>query len=171
MTLKHNKEGKKTDESKKKKQTKSDIPLDEKQKLINEIEKIFKIVGKITGGIITLSTLLKILKNSAFPKLKKIELLNIIDILKEKGDIIDELSYSGVNIYVFGDLSFDDDMVQLIKKFIVNEEMDEEDIGIAIEDWSSKKIKRIIKKFEDQKLIKKDKKNHYYLPGLINAKK
>ena len=91
--------------------------------------------------------------------------------MKEKGNIIDELSYSGVITYVFGDLSFDDDMVQLIKKFIVNEEMDEEDIGVAIDDWSSKKIKRVIKKFEDLKLIKKDKKNHYYLPGLINAKK
>ena len=165
------KEGKKTDKDKKKKQNKSEIPIDEKQKLVNEIEKIFKKIGKITGGIITLSTLLKILKNSAFPKLKKIELLNIVDILKEKGNIIDELSYSGVIIYVFGDLSFDDDMVQLIKKFIVNEEMDEEDIGVAIDDWSSKKIKRVIKKFEDLKLIKKDKKNHYYLPGLINAKK
>ena len=62
-------------------------------------------------------------------------------------------------------------MEKLIKQFIVNEEMDEKDIGDAIDDWSSKKIKRVIKRFEDQNLIKKDKKNHYHLPGLINAKK
>ena len=154
-----------------KKKPKSEKPTDEKQKLVKEIEKIFKNVGKITGGIITLSTLLKILKNSAFPKLKKNQLLNIIDFLKEKEIIINELSFSGVTIYVFDDLEIDDDMEKLIKQFIVNEEMDEKDIGDAIDDWSSKKIKRVIKRFEDQNLIKKDKKNHYHLPGLINAKK
>ncbi len=158
--------------TKKKPEKKTENPIvDETQKMVNEIKKIFKNVGKITGGIITLSTLLKILKNGAFPKLKKIELINIIDILKEKEDIFDEISYSGVIIYIFDEISFDDDMKQLIKQFIVNEEMDEEDIGISIDDWSSKKIKRVIKKFEDHNLIKKDKKNLYYLPGLINAKK
>ena len=169
------KEGEKTKKEKEKK-SKKNLPkpkktTDEKQKLVNEIEKIFKNVGKITGGIITLSTLLKILINSAFPKLKKNELLNIIDFLKEKEIILDELSFSGVKIYIFGDLVIDNDMEQLIKQFIVNEEMDEKDIGNAIDGWNSKKIKKVIKRFEDQNLIKKDKKNHYYLPGLINAKK
>ncbi|MHA1562870.1 MAG: hypothetical protein ACTSPA_12185, partial [Promethearchaeota archaeon] len=158
------KEGKITKKKKEKK-------TNEKQKLVKEIEKIFKNVGKITGGIITLSTLHKILKDGAFPKLKKNDLLNTIDFLKEKKGITYEISFSGVIIYVFGDLVFDDDIKQLIKQFIVNQEMNEKEIGIAIDDWSSKKIKRVIKRFEDLNLIKKDKKNHYYLPGLINAKK
>ena len=144
---------------------------DENQKLVEEIEKIFKNVGKITGGIITFSTLLMILKNGSFPDLKKNELLKIIDFLKEKESIIDELSFSGVIIYIFGNLVIDDDMQQLIKQFILNQEMDEKEIGVAIDDWSSKKIKSVIKKFEYQNLIKKDTKNHYFLPGLVNAKK
>ena len=144
---------------------------EENKKILNEINKIFKNVGKITGGIITLSTLLKILKNGQAPKIKKIDLLNLIDILKQKEIIIDEYSFSGVIIYIFEDIVLDDDMIRLMKQFIVNEDMDEEDISVAIDDWSTKKIKRIIKRFEDQNLIKKDKKNHYYLPGLINAKK
>ena len=139
--------------------------------MVKEIEKIFKNVGKITGGIITLSTLLKILKNGAFSKLKKVELLKIIKSLKEKEIILDEISFSGVKIYVFGDLVIDDEMEQLIKQFIKKEEMDEKEIGIAIDEWSSKKIKKVIKRFEVQNLIKKDKKNKYHLPGLINAKK
>jgi len=168
-------EGEKTKKKKVKKSTKKlpkpEKKIDGKQKLANEIEKIFKNVGKITGGIITLSTMLKILKNNAFPKLKKKELLNTINSLKKKEIILDELSFSGAIIYVFGDLEIDDDMKQLIEQFIVKEEMDEKEIGIAIDNWSNKKIKRVIKKFEDQNLIKKDKKKHYYLPGLINAKK
>ena len=158
------KEGEKTKKKKEKK-------TDEKQILDKEIKKIFKNVGKITGGIITLSTLLKILKDGAFPKLKKNDLLKTIDILKEKKSITYEISFSGAIIYVFGDLVIDDDIEQLIKQFIVNQEMDEKKIGIAFDNWSSKKIKRVIKRFEDLNLIKKDKKNHYYLPGLINAKK
>lgn len=143
----------------------------ENQKLVKEIEKIFKNISKITGGIITFSTLLKILKNGAFPKLKKNELLNSIKFLKEKESIIDELSFSGVKIYIFGDAVIDDDMKRLIEQFVDDEELNEEEIGVVIDDWSSKKIKKVIKKFEDQNLIKKDKKNRYYLPGLINAKK
>jgi len=158
------KEGEKTKKKKEKK-------TDEKQILDKEIKKIFKNVVKITGGIITLSTLLKILKDGAFPKLKKNDLLKTIDILKEKKSITYEISFSGAIIYVFGDLVIDDDIEQLIKQFIVNQEMDVKKIGIAIDDWSSKKIKRVIKRFEDLNLIKKDKKNYYYLPGLINAKK
>ncbi|QEE17246.1 hypothetical protein DSAG12_03078 [Promethearchaeum syntrophicum] len=143
----------------------------ENQKLVKEIEKIFKNISKITGGIITFSTLLKILKNGAFPKLKKNELLNSIKFLKEKESIIDELSFSGVKIYSFGDAVIDDDMKRLIEQFVEDEELNEEEIGVVIDDWGSKKIKKVIKKFEDQNLIKKDKKNRYYLPGLINAKK
>ena len=97
--------------------------------------------------------------------------MNTIDFLKEKASITNEISFSGVTIYVFKDLEINDDMEQLIKQFIVKEEMDEKEIGTAIEDWNSKKIKGTIKKLEDLNLIKKDKKNHYYLPGLINAKK
>ncbi len=117
---------------------------DKKQILDKEIEKIFKNVGKITGGIITLSTLLKILKDGAFPKLKKNDLLNTIDFLKEKESITYEISFSRIKIYVFGDLVINDDIEQLIKQFIVNQEMDEKKIGIVIDDWSSKKIKRVL---------------------------
>ena len=155
-------------EKPKKKQEKK---KDENQKLVKEIEKIFKNIGKITGGIITLSTLLKILKDGPFPKLKKKELQNSIKILKEKKSINTELSISDIIIYVFGDIEIDDDMQKLIEQFVEDEELNEKEIGVVIDDWSSKKIKKVIKKFEDQKLIKKDKKNRYYLPGLINAKK
>ncbi len=70
--------------------------------------------------------------------------MNTIDFLKEKESITYEISFSRIKIYVFGDLVINDDIEQLIKQFIVNQEMDEKKIGIVIDDWSSKKIKRVL---------------------------
>jgi hypothetical protein len=142
--------------------------VSENQEMIDDIVNMLNDVGQISGGIITFKALHDQLKAGPYPDLKKMDLMEVIDEIKEQQIIMDEISMSGTDIYVFEDKVFDDDMNTLIRQFIINGKLDLEDIEAAT-DWEIEKTNRVLKRFEDQYLVKKNKDNEYYMPGLFNT--
>ncbi len=139
------------------------------QGIMISIGKILKDLESTTGGLITLFALQYYLNQGDFPNLKKFELLGVIDTLKENQVILDEISFSGVNIYLYEDLVFDEEMKKLLRNFVTHGEMDMEDIEAAT-DWDDEKTKRVLKRFYDQKILKMNEKKLFFIPGLFNTK-
>lgn len=138
------------------------------QPVIDEIVNIFNDLAPKTAGIITFEALLNFLNQSSFPELKKIDLLQIIDEMKEQQIVLDEISLAGTDIYFFEDHPLDDDMKTLLRQFIINGKVDLEDLTTAT-DWDSAQVKRVVKRFQDQKLVQQDKDKKYFMPGLFNS--
>lgn len=144
-----------------------DSEMTKNDMIANEVIAFLESQSIPTGGIIRLDMILKVLNMKSYPNLKKIELLEIIDQLKENQIILDTILVSGTEIYVFDqNVSIDEEMKQLIKQFVVNEMMSEDDIKDAL-DWDDAKVKRVVKRFMDQKLMGKNKDGNLFLPGCL----
>ena len=144
------------------------IEVQIREEVIQNIQKIFTETEPLTGGVIILQALLYYINQGPYPEMKKIELLEYIDILKDRQIIYEEFSFSSVNIYLFQDLVFDDEMTSLLRHFVTHGEMDMEDVETAT-DWDTEQAKRVLKRFYDQKILQLNERKHFYLPGLFNT--
>ena len=143
--------------------------VSENQAMIDDIINMLNEIGQVTGGIITLKELLTQLQHGPYPDVKKMELLGVIDEIKEMQIILDEQSFSGTIVYFFEDIVMGSKMSKLMKQFAINGTMDLEDIEVAT-DWELDEIKRVLKRFEDQNsMVKKNAEGLYYMPGLFNS--
>jgi hypothetical protein len=140
----------------------------ENSKIIDSIVYILNDVGKTTGGIIVLQAFLWYLNQGDYPDMKKIELLEIIDELKEKQIILDEMSFASMKVYIFSDLVFDEEMRLILKQFVINGEMDLEDLETATE-WNIENIQRVLQRFINQHILQINSRKHYFIPGLFNT--
>ena len=140
----------------------------ENSQIIDSIVLILNDVGKTTGGIIVLQAFLWYLNQGDYPDMKKIELLEVIDELKEKQIILDEMSFASMKVYLFSDLVFDEDMRLILKQFVINGEMDLEDLETATE-WEVEKIQRVLQRFINQHILQINSRKHYFIPGLFNT--
>lgn len=144
------------------------LEVQKREEIIQNIQQIFTNTMPLTGGIIILQALLYYINQGPYPNMQKIELLHYIDIMKERQIIYEEISYSGVDIYIFQDLMIDDEMKVALRHFVTHGEMDMEDLETAT-DWDTEHAKRVLKRFYDQKILQLNQRNHFYIPGLFNT--
>ncbi len=112
------------------------------ENLTAAISKILKDTLDMTGGLIGLELLLDELKDAGFPNLKKIEIMEIMDELKEQQVILDEINFSGTSFYTYNDsLNIDAEMRTVMKQFAIHGPMTLEDISDAI-DWDQAQTTR-----------------------------
>jgi hypothetical protein len=140
----------------------------EYQEEVKAILQIFDDIREMTGGIIIAQGLLWYLNQGSFPDLKKIELLEIIDLIKEQGKIFNEFTFSGVNLYVYDNIEISKDMEKLLRQFVIYGEMDVEDIQTAT-DWEEERCNQVLHQLWNQNLMKLKENEKYFIPGLFNT--
>ncbi|MHA1583796.1 MAG: hypothetical protein ACTSWL_00955, partial [Promethearchaeota archaeon] len=146
----------------------NEIKESEYQPIIDYTVQLFNEINETTGGIIIFQALLWYLNQGPFPDLKKIELLEVVDELKERNIILDEFSFSGRSILVFKNIEFNKDMKKLIREFVTYGKMDFEDLETAT-DWQMDKINAVLKMLWGVGLLQYGEDEKYHIPGLFNT--
>ncbi len=141
--------------------------VSENQPIIDGIINIVNDLADKTGGLVTLSFLLETLHKMDFPDLKKMKLMEVMDEIKEQKILRDEVHVAGEIIYLFDDIVFDDEMMEVLKQFVLSGKVDGDTL-IAAMDWELEHLARVLKRFREQNILEVTEDKMYYIPGLFN---
>jgi hypothetical protein len=138
---------------------------DELDQVIDEILGFLESQGGRTGGLISKALIQLFLTQAGHEEIKKAELAEIMDRMKEASLLYDEITIPGHTLYTFKDVVIDEEMKSVLKLFASGEEKTIKDLADE-SDWAEDKIQRVIERFEKQDLCRKTQDGKYSIPGI-----
>lgn len=159
---------KETDEGKIKPTPPSPIVNHDYDEKVQIVEKVLQNFKPTTGGLIVFEALKYYSQQEGMADLSAEEWGKLIQELKNRLIFVYDIEQSGVHAYIYEKLELSEEDVQLIQKFILQGEMNYQEMEQQL-GWNIAKIEPFIKHLYEINLIKYNQREKFYFPGLFNV--
>jgi len=137
----------------------------DKESIIQAILDIYEKYEHLNGGLMDLSFIHNLL-SKLWPKIGLVDIIQVQDELKNLGFLKQTLEFENNTIWIFKDISLNQDMISIIKELTENGAQYKEELKTKL-NWSDEKLISIIKELQELQVLNIDSQNKYYLPGIF----
>ncbi|MHA1820952.1 MAG: hypothetical protein ACTSVC_10800 [Promethearchaeota archaeon] len=134
--------------------------------IIDGIMSIYEQYEHMNGGLMDIRLIHKLLMQ-LYPDISIIDVINIIDKLKELGLVRKDISLGSNTVLLFKDIDLDKDMQAMLRAIIENGWMDKNELS-SILNWDEEKTLKVMKKLQDVDVLRLDERNRAVIPGFLN---